>query len=235
MNITLDSICNIQLYQSKTGYRFSVDSLLLYDFVNLRTSKSIADFGAGSGIVGILLARKYPEAHVTLFEIQESLAKLAEKNVQLNKLEKRVSVVKTDIKTLPKRSIFDLIVSNPPFRRLKSGRINIEEERAIARHEINLSLSDLIKSAANTVLAKGRFCLIYHPWRLSELFVTLRKNDFEPKRLRFIHSNPSTEAKMVLLESVKGGKIGLKIEKPLYIYEENGEYTEEIKSIYNKS
>jgi tRNA1Val (adenine37-N6)-methyltransferase len=235
MNVTLDSIRDIQLYQSKTGYRFSLDSLLLYDFVNLGTVKSIADFGAGSGIVGILLAKKYPEAHVTLFEIQKNLAKLAEENVRLNSLENRVRIVRADIATLGRRNTFTLIVSNPPFRRLKSGRINIEEERAIARHEINLSLSDLVKAAANIAVAKGRFCVIYNPWRLAELIVTLRVNDFEPKRLRFVHSTPAAQAKMVLLEAVKGGNSGLKAERPLYIYRENGEYTEEIKRIYNHS
>ncbi len=235
MEITLDSIRDIQLYQSKKGYRFSLDSLLLYDFVKIRKVKHIADFGAGSGIIGILLAKKYLEADVTLFEIQETLVKLAEKNVRLNNLENRISIIKADIAKLSRKNIFDLIVSNPPFRRLKSGRINIEEERAIARHEINLSLYALVRSAANMAVTKGRFCVIFDPWRLTELIETIRENDLEPKRLRFVHSTPSTEAKMVLLESVKGGRSGLKIEKPLYIYRENGEYTEEVKNIYNNN
>ncbi len=240
MDTTLDSIRDIRLYQSRTGYRFSVDSLLLYDFVNLRKVSSIADLGAGSGIVGILLARKYPDANITLFELQESLVRLAERNVLLNKLEDRIKVVKTDITELatPNSSLrapnfYDLAVSNPPFRRLKSGLMNIDKEKAIARHEIKLRLHELINAASYLLKAKGRFCMIYHPCRLSYLMYTLKKRYLEPKRLRFVHSTISSEAKMILMEAVKGGKEGLKVDKPLYIYEENGMYTEELMKIYN--
>jgi tRNA1Val (adenine37-N6)-methyltransferase len=236
MEVTLDSIRDIRLYQSKLGYRFSVDSLLLYSFINLKRVHAIADLGAGTGIVGMLLAKKYPAAHVTLFEIQESLAKLAEENVIQNFLEDRVRVITCDIKTLSSinatSSEFDLVVSNPPFRRLKSGRLNLEEERAIARHEIKLRLKDLIEAASCLLRVKGRFCVVHHPWRLSELIGTLRRADLEPKRLRFVHSHSASDAKMILLEAVKKGKAGLKVERPLYIYEKNGKYTKELQDIY---
>ncbi|MEW6214309.1 MAG: tRNA1(Val) (adenine(37)-N6)-methyltransferase [Nitrospirota bacterium] len=239
MDVTLDSIRDIRLYQSRTGYRFSVDALLLFNFVNLRSVSSIADLGAGSGIVGILLAKKYPDADITLIELQDSLVKLAEKNVTLNLLEDRVRVIKADIreiKTCHLLSVtpyyFDLVVSNPPFRRLKSGLISTEDEKAIARHEIKLRLGELIDAASSLLRAKGRFCIVYHPYRLSELVETLNKRDLEPKRLRFVHSNISSEAKLILLEAVKGGRAGLKVDKPLYIYKENGSYTDEMKELY---
>lgn len=237
MDVTLDSIRNIQLYQSKTGYRFSVDSLLLYDFVNLREVTALADLGAGSGIVGILLAKKYTGAYVTLFEIQDSLIGLAEKNILLNHLKDRITVIKCDLKILPASSLksrpCDLVVSNPPFRRLKSGLLNVEEEKAIARHEIKLRLQEFIDAASALLRPKGRLCMIYHPYRLSELMAALRKKDVEPKRLRFVHSTMSSESKMVLVEAVKGGRTGLKVEKPLYIYKHDGGYSDEIEAIYN--
>ncbi len=237
MDVTLDTIRDIQLYQSKTGYRFSVDALLLFDFVHMKRVEKIADLGAGSGIVGILLAKGYPDAKVTLFELQDNLVKLAEKNVLLNLLEDRIRVVRCDIRTLHNLRLtphaYDLAVSNPPFRRLKSGRISIEDEKAIARHEIKLRLEELIATASHLLKAKGRFYIIYHPHRLSEIMEKLRKRGLEPKRLRFVHSNISSEAKMVLIESVKGGRIGLKVERPLYIYREDGGYTEEMMEIYN--
>ena len=237
MDVTLDSIRDIKLYQSKLGYRFSVDSILLYSFVTLKKVKTIADLGAGIGIVGVLLAKKYPEARVMLFEIQESLAKLAEENVILNCLEDRVKVITCDIRNLPSQPLmpsdFDLVVSNPPFRSLKSGRLNIEEERAIARHEIKLRLKELVETVSYLLRIKGRFCFIYHPWRLSALIETLRRADLEPKRLRFVHSHISSEAKMILLEAVKNGKAGLKVDRPLFLYEENGSYTKELQEIYN--
>ncbi|MDH5202612.1 MAG: tRNA1(Val) (adenine(37)-N6)-methyltransferase [Nitrospirota bacterium] len=240
MDVTLDTIRDIKLYQSRTGYRFSVDALLLYDFVNLQKVNGIADLGSGSGIVGILLAKKYPDAKITLFEIQKSLVLLAEKNIVLNSLEDRVKVIKADIREIKNADSspviphsFDLIVSNPPFRILKSGRISREEEKAIARHEIKLKLPELVNAASYLLKAKGRFCIVYHPHRLSELMDILKKKDLEPKRLRFVHSHGESEAKMVLLEAVKGGRIGIKIDKPLYIYKADGSYTEEMEKIYN--
>ena len=240
MGVTLDSIRDIKVFQSKTGYRFSVDALLLFDFVNLKKVKRIGDLGAGSGIVGILLAKKYPGAGVTLFEIQESLAALAEKNVALNNLKDRVIVMKTDIrgiKSLNSSFIvphsFDLLVSNPPFRRPQSGRISEGEEKAIARHEIKLRLSELVGVASFLLKAGGRLCMIYHPSRLAELMEAMKKRGMEVKRLRFVHSHMSSEAKMILLESVHGGKGGLKVDNPLYIYRDDGNYTDEILNLYN--
>jgi tRNA1Val (adenine37-N6)-methyltransferase len=239
MDITLDSIRDIKVFQSKKGYRFSIDALLLFDFINLRKVGKIGDLGAGSGIVGILLARKYPGAIVTLYEIQDSLAALAEKNITLNNLEERVKIMKTDlrrIKPLPSSIAphsFDLLVSNPPFRRLKSGRLSEGEEKAIARHEIKLRLHELIDAAKYLLREKGRFCMIYHPSRLSELMDLFKKRGLEPKRLRFVHSHVSSEAKMVLLEATKEGRVGLKVDKPLYIYNNDGSYTAEVMELYN--
>ncbi len=240
MDVTLDSISNIKLFQSKKGYRFSVDALLLSDFVNLKKVRKIGDLGAGSGIVGILLAKKYPDARVTLFEIQDSLAALAEKNVSLNNLRDRVTVMKADIKGLRLFDSsfvvphsFDLLVSNPPFRRLKSGRISEGEEKAIARHEIKLGLHDLIDAASCLLKAKGRLCIVYHPSRLMELLDILKKKRLEVKRLRFVHSNISSEAKMILIEAAQGGRSGVKVDKPLYIYRDDGSYTDEVMEICN--
>ncbi len=239
MDITLDSIRDIQLYQPRNGYRFSVDALLLYDFVNLKHVRRIGDLGSGSGIVGILLAKKYPHAEIALFEIQDTLATLAGKNITLNRLDERVKVIKADIRKIKTRHpslvthyFFDLLVSNPPFRRVKSGLISEGQEKAIARHEIKLRLHELIEAASYLLKIRGRLCMVYHPYRLSELLEILKKRDLEPKRLKFIHSNISSEAKIILLEAVKGGKVGLKIEKPLYIYKDDGGYTDEMKEIY---
>jgi tRNA1Val (adenine37-N6)-methyltransferase len=238
MEVTLDSIRDVKIYQSKAGYRFSVDALLLFDFVNLKSLCAIADLGAGSGIIGILIAKKYPEARVDLFELQEGLAGLSEKNIALNELGGRAGVIRCDIRKLPAlhamQGAYDLVVSNPPFRKSRSGRINVEEERAIARHEIAMGLPDLVAAATGLLKLKGRFCVIYHPGRLSELVDVLKKRDLEPKRLRFVHSSLSSEAKMVLLEAVKGGRTGLRVDPPLFIYNEDGGHTSEMKRIYGQ-
>jgi tRNA1(Val) A37 N6-methylase TrmN6 len=241
MNISLDSIRDIRIYQFKSGYRFSVDALLLSSFVNLQRAERIADIGAGSGIIGLLLARKYPHSMVVLLELQESLASLADENVKMNNLAERVKVVRCDVRELPggipaslipTACPFDLIVSNPPFRRERTGLMSAGEERSVARHEITMKLSDLAAAVRHLLKSKGRFFLIYLPERLAELAETLRKNGFEIKRLRFVHSNSCSEAKMVLVEAVKNGRAGLKVERPLCIYE-GGSYSAEMEEICN--
>jgi tRNA1Val (adenine37-N6)-methyltransferase len=239
LELTLDTIHDLKIYQSKNGYRFSVDALLVYSFVNLRYAKKIADIGAGSGIIGLLLAKKYQDSEVSLIELQERLVSLAEKNVALNNLTESVKVINCDIKrikavrcSLFTAHSFDLVVSNPPFRRLKSGLISPEDEKAIARHEIKLKLADLIDASYYLLRSKGRFCMIYHPSRLTELIDVLRKRHMEPKRLRFVHSDSQTEAKMLLIEAVKNGRAEMKIEKPLFIYEKDRTYTSEIKKLH---
>ena len=236
--ITLDSIGDIRLYQSRTGYRFSVDALLLYSFVDVPKAKRIADLGAGSGVVGLLLAKKYPDAKVSLFELQERLSTLAKKNIALNSLEGRAKVINADIREMKPCSTasgmdcFDIAVSNPPFRKPKTGLISPEEERAIARHEIRLKLPELIRAVHHLLCSKGRFFLIHHPERLTELAGSLKERGMEVKRLRFVHSHMWSVAKMVLVEAVKSGKGGVKVERPLYIYNEHGGHSEEMIRIY---
>jgi len=229
---TLDSIRDIRLYQPLHGYRFSLDALLLYSFVTPTHVRKIADLGAGSGVVGLLLAKKYPKSEVTLIELQESLFKLAQKNIELNGLKDRVSAIQKDIRTLAgaraPSAPYDLVVSNPPFRRPLTGRLSHEEEKAVARHEIKLKQSELLSAASSLLRAKGRLCLVYLPERLPELVEELRHCRLEPKRMRLVHSKKQGEAKMLLIEAVKDGRPGLKIEPPCFVYNDDGAYTAEM-------
>jgi tRNA1Val (adenine37-N6)-methyltransferase len=232
-SLTLDSIKDIRLYQSREGYRFSMDAVLLATFVNLKRAEKIIDLGAGSGIVGLLLARRYPEARVTLVELQESLYGLAERNIRLNNLGKRVNAVHCDIRAMPEGlGGFDLALSNPPFRKPLSGLLNVQRERAVARHEMEINLRGLVRAASGCLRSRGRLCMIYHPLRLHELTDELARAGLEPKRLRFVHGKASLEAKMVLLEAVRQGRAGLKVERPLFVYREEGGYTREMEDIY---
>ena len=165
--LTLDSILDIQLYQHKSGYRFSADAVLLSAFINTPRLKKVADFGAGSGIIGLLLAKKYPAAEITLIELQENLVRLAEKNAALNGLDKKAKVVHADIRELftdvyvrktgcDPLHTYDLVVSNPPFRKTKSGLISPDDEKAMARHEIHLPIASIMKSAFFTPQASWK-------------------------------------------------------------------------------
>jgi len=235
METTLDGIRDLKLYQNKNGYRFSVDALLLYSFVNVRHANEIIDLGTGSGIIGLLLARKYVGANVTLVELQKSLYQIAEKNILLNGLGDRVKIVLTDIRHIDRTEqpmSYDLAVSNPPFRKPASGRISLAEEKAVARHEIRLNLPALAESASYLLKAKGRFFMIFHPERILEVFHSLRQRRLEPKRIRFVHNDIRSGSKIVLVEAVKEGRAGLKIEKPLFIYDKDRSYTDEVREMY---
>jgi tRNA1Val (adenine37-N6)-methyltransferase len=232
---SLDGLRDVRVYQNIEGYRFSVDALLLYSFVNVKYAKEIADLGAGSGIIGLLLAKKYTTATVLLVELQESLYRLAEKNIRLNGLEERVSALLTDIRDVDPacpHASYDLVVSNPPFRKPSSGRLSLGEERAVARHELRLQLPGLTKAASYLLRAKGRFCMIFHPERLIEVIQALREAKLEPKRIRFAHNDAGTVSKIALVEAVKEARPGMKVEKPLILYREDGSYTDELRRMY---
>jgi tRNA1Val (adenine37-N6)-methyltransferase len=230
-NETLDSIRDIKLFQAKDGYRFSIDALLLEHFISARRLDQGIELGTGSGIISILLAKRLKGARITAVEIQKGLAGRAARNVHLNSLDERIEILEKNIMDLKKiypANKFDFVFSNHPFRKTKTGRLSIFEERAVARHEIEITLPDLIKTASYLIKHSGKFFLIYHPFRLAELISLLQKAKLEPKRIRFVHSKMGEEAKMVLIEAVKGSGTWLKIVPPLYIYERANTYTPEL-------
>jgi tRNA1Val (adenine37-N6)-methyltransferase len=250
--LTLDGLKEIKVYQHKDGYRFSIDALLLYSFINIKRVQNIADLGAGSGIIGLLLAKKYPSASVLLIELQKSLAALAKKSIALNKLQDRVNILNADLKHLCKElsesyvrhsqtgiyesqitpESFDLVVSNPPFRKPGSGKLSDGDERAIARHELMLPLHQLIKAVSILLKHHGRFCMIHLPERIADIIREMSLHCLEPKRIRFVHSYSDSPAKMVLIEAVKGGRASLKVESPLIVYNRDGSRTDEIMEMY---
>lgn len=233
-NETLDGIKDIKLFQAKDGYRFSIDALLLEHFISAKRLEQGIELGTGSGVISILLAKRLKGTRIIAVEIQNGLAERATRNVHLNSLDERIEILEKDIRDLKKiypANKFDFVFSNPPFRKTKTGRLSIYEERAVARHEIEITLPDLIKTASYLIKHSGKFFLIYHPFRLAELISLLQKAKLEPKRIRFVHSKTGEEAKMVLIEAVKGSGTWLKIAPPLYIYEKGNAYTSELKKI----
>ncbi len=240
--LTLDSISSIKLYQHKRGYRFSLDAVLLANFVKLPvTSKWVTDLGAGTGVIGLLIAKKYPRTGVKLVEIQKKLFELCKKNISLNALHNRVMAIEADIRKITtgkyhelQPGSMDAIVANPPFRKPGTGKTSPYNERALARHEIMLTLDSLLDTSSYLLKNRGRFFVIYHPFRLSELISKMGSRALEPKRMRFVHPDKLKEANMVMIEAVKGGGTELKIEQPLFVYNDRGEYTEEVKRILSQ-
>jgi len=221
---TLDTFLNgkIQVVQKKKGYRFSVDSIVLSQFVRIRKNERVVDLGTGCGILLLLLSQTARARSFVGVEIQKGLAECARKNVALNHLDGRISILSQDFReikmTFPPGS-FDVVLSNPPYRKRRSGRINPSAEKAVARHEIKGTLQDLISIASYLLPPKGRCYLIFPAVRTVDLFVALRGGKLEPKRLQFVHPRPEGEAKFVLTESIKTSGVELKIMNPLILRE----------------
>jgi len=225
----------LKVLQKEKGYRFSVDSLLLADFVALKRGERVVDLGTGSGVVAMILALRFPEVSIAEVEIQEDLADMAGRNIALNGLEDRIRVYPGDVKKIRElfdsRS-FDVAVFNPPYRRLNSGRINPDHERAVARHEIRGTIDDFLVSARYLLKNSGRVYAIYPATRGVQLIARMRENGIEPKRLRVVYSNSSSGAVFVLAEGVKGAGEEVEILPPLLIYGSDGRYSDEMDEIF---
>jgi tRNA1Val (adenine37-N6)-methyltransferase len=214
---TLDEFMDgrIRLIQSRKGYRFSIDAILLAQFVTVKSADVIVDLGAGCGIISLLLLQK-PVRYVLALEIQKNLADQALRNASLNGVADRMGVILADLRQVPfRKALADVVVCNPPFRRPGSGRVNPDLERAVARHEIMASLNDILCAARAVLKPKGRLALIYPAGRLVDLLMRMRAFDFEPKKMRVVYPSMGEESKLVLVEGLQGGKGGVKVLSPL--------------------
>ncbi len=214
----VDSFLNgrLRVIQSGTGYRFSVDALLLADFVTTRKGDRVVDLGTGCGIIPLVMLCSRPIARVAGLEIQEDLANQAARNAGLNRFQNRMLVVRGDLRRPPfGDGVFHTAVCNPPYRRVTSGRVNPDRERAVARHEILASLEDILGSVRALLRGKGRFAMIYPSERLTDLLAGMRRFALEPKRLQFVHPELSGESKLALVEAVREGRPGVKILPPI--------------------
>ena len=234
---TLDSSFqgSLKIIQPKQGYRFSIDSVLLAGLTLVRPRDRVVDLGTGCGVIPLLLASRKSVNHITGIEVQESLVSVAKRNVRLNGFEHAISIVQADLRSLEVAELkgpMDLVVSNPPYGKLLSGRLNPDSEKAIARHELLANLGDVVRASARLLRHKGRLALIYPARRLANLLMELSSGGFAPKRLTFIHPTLDSEAKLVHLESVKGGGEELRVNKPFVIYLKDGNYTDEMNAIY---
>jgi len=236
---TLDELFGgrLRILQKKRGYRFSIDAILLADFVRLKRSETVIDLGAGSGVITIVLARRFPRSgRIVGLELQGQLADMARRSVEVNRLEERIDILQGDIRdvrTSLAAESFDVAVFNPPYRKAGSGRINPDEERALARHEIWGGAADFLAASARLLKDGGRVYLIYPAKRMVEVLHRMHALHLEPKKLRIVYSRASSEGDFILVEGLKGGGEELKVLPPLYIYGEKGIYSGEMKDIFN--
>ena len=229
---------NLKIIQNSEWFCFGIDSVLLSDFAkNIKINSTVLDIGTGTGIIPILLSKKSKAKKFYAVEIQKDVAEMAGRSVLLNKLEEKIEIINDNIKNINKyieNNLIDVIVTNPPYKKIETGILNENKQKLISRHEVECNLEDIIKISSKLLKSKGEIYMVHRTDRLVEIISKLREYNLEPKTIRFIYSNINKESKMVLIKAVKNGNEYIKVERPLIVYKENGEYTDEILEIYNK-
>lgn len=228
---------NLKIYQNTEMFKFSLDSVLLANFITINQStKKILDIGTGNAIIPLILSTK-TSAKITGVEIQKEVSLLANKSVKINNLENQIKIINQDINEyskLEETEIYDILTCNPPFFKLNEKSIlNESEYRKIARHEISLDLEKLIKISKKLLKNNGKLALVHRPERLIEIIETMKKNNIEPKKICFIYPKINKEANMLLIEGTKNGKPGVKVLSPIYTHNLDNTYTEAIKKYFS--
>ena len=243
VNINIDeSIDDLQLnglmlIQKQSGFRFGVDAVLLSDFANVKKKHRVLDLCTGTGIVPFLVYGKYSPKEVWGVEIQEDMVEMANRSSQLNKTDDIVKFKCADLKDkklVNELGRFDVVTVNPPYKLNNAGILNSNDKLAIARHEILCNLEDVIVSARRLLADNGRMFIVHRPERLADIFGLMRKYNIEPKRVKMIHPSAKKAPNIVLVEGQRDGGAFLKWDEPLYVYDENGNYSKEIDKIYGR-
>lgn len=224
-----------QIIQNPGRFCFGMDAVLLTGFAHAEKEDRLLDMGTGTGIIPILMEAKYQCAHLTGLEIQPESADMAARSVALNGLSGKIDIVTGDIKEadsyFPSAS-FDCITCNPPYMIGRHGIANLDEPKAIARHELLCTFEDVAVQAAKLLKPGGHFFLVHRPFRLAEIMTTLVRYKLEPKRMQLVYPYVDREPNMVLIEAVRGGKPRMTVEKPLIVFKAPGEYMPEIRDTY---
>ena len=216
----------LELIQDPNKFCFGVDAVFLSDFVRVKPGETVLDMGTGNGIIPILLSAKTQGKKFTGLEIQPDTAEMARRSVRLNHLEERIEIVTGDIKEAAeifKPAFFDVITTNPPYMPAEHGLRNPDSARAIARHEVMCSLDDILRESMRLLQDKGRFYMIHHPFRLTEIMIKMNQYKIEPKRIQFIYPYIDKEPAMVLIEGVRGARSRVTVEPPIIIYDRPAE------------
>jgi tRNA1Val (adenine37-N6)-methyltransferase len=236
---TIDEILGgkLRIVQKKKGYRFSLDAFLLAHFIRLKKDDHIIDLGTGSGIIAIIISARKECGRAVGVDIQEELVDMAKRSVEVNALTDKVEMHQGDIRhiehLLPSLS-FDVAIFNPPYRKLKSGRINANNQKSIARHEIKGTLNDFLHASMYVLKKFGRVYLIYPATRMVELLSSMKAIGIEPKRIQIVHSYSVSRGEFVLVEGIKGGREELEVMPPLFVYTEDGDYTDAMSSVFRE-
>lgn len=236
---TLDDLQldGIHVIQKRKSFRFGVDAVLLANFAKIKKNALVMDMCSGTGIIPFVIAGKTQALKITGLEIQKQMVEMANRSVKYNKLEEKIEFINGDLKdkrlisSLPK---YEVVTVNPPYKLQNSGILNPNNKEAIARHEICCTLEDVIAAARLLLKDNGRLFMVHRPERLIDIFSLLREYKIEPKRIQLVYPNIKKPPNIVLIEAQRDGGKFLKWEPNLYVYNEKGEYSEEINRMYGR-
>lgn len=224
-------LSGLKILQDPRRFCFGMDAVLLSGFARCDRG-DLLDLGTGTGILPLLLSVKTGAGHLTGLEIQEESADMARRSVRMNGLEERITIVTGDLKEAGEifsPASFDVVTCNPPYIAQSHGLTNPSDAKAVARHEILCTLSDVVGAAAKCLKVGGKFYMVHLPERLPECMYRLHEAGLEPKRLRIVYPTKDQKPSMVLIASVRGGKGGLTLEPPLIVCDPPGVYSEELR------
>ena len=226
---------NRKIFQDTDCFSFSLDSIMLANFATIRLKdKKIVDLGCGNGVITLIMSLRCDKKIIGV-ELQSKLADMAKRSVDYNGLNDVIEIINTNMKDYVSDETFesfDLITCNPPYFKVNDKNFfNDNIEKVIARHEVEITLSELMVIVKKLLKNNGNFAIVHRTDRLMEILSEFRKNNIEPKRVRFVHEKSNKESTLVLIEGQKNGKVGLKVENPFILYNEDGSETEEYKKL----
>ncbi|MBQ9318291.1 MAG: tRNA1(Val) (adenine(37)-N6)-methyltransferase [Bacilli bacterium] len=226
----------MKIMQNTEMFSFSLDSVLLPNFVTLNKNiNQILDIGCGNAPIPLILSTK-TNCSIIGIEIQKEVYDMAIESVKLNNLDNQITIINDDINEYYKNletDSFDVITCNPPyFKYIESSNINKSDYKTIARHEVKLNLNNIFTIAKKILKNNGVIAIVHRPERLIDIIMEMKKNNIEPKKIRFVYPKKGSEANILLVEGSKNGKPGLKILPPLFTHLDNGEYSEEVKKYF---
>lgn len=226
----------LHIIQDPKRFCFGIDAVLISSYARVNPGEQVLDLCCGNGAIALLLAGKCEARRICGLEIQEDSADMARRSAALNGLEDLVKITTGDLKRaadIYPAASYDVIVSNPPYMAGNDGKTSSAGAKAIARHEILCNFDDVAAAVRKLLVPGGRFYLVHRPYRLVDIFASLREHRIEPKRMKLVQPFEGKEPTMVLLECVRGGKPQLTVEPPLIVYKEPGVYTEELLRYYH--
>lgn len=229
---------NMKIVQNTEWFNFSLDSVLLANFVTIRSNaKKIIDLGTGNAPIPLILSTR-TDATIYGVEIQKPVYELAVKSVEMNDMTDNIKILNDDVKNIDKifeTDSFDVITSNPPYFKINGkSLVNDNSYKTIARHEVLMGIDDILRISRKLLKNNGVVAIVHRPGRILEILEKMKSYNLEPKKIRFIYPKENLESNMVLIEGTKNGKEGLKVLPPLFVHDKDGNYTSEVKKMFGE-